>query len=73
MQRCSRCKQEGHNATSKRCAWFAGGQALQAQDHLAEDEVLGGDAVGVQVGRNDVSLNDSNLNDLLNSSEDDLY
>ena len=65
----------GHNATSKRCAWFAGGQALQAQDHLAEDEVLGGDAVGVQDGMNDVSLslNDSNLNDLLNSSEDELY
>ena len=63
MQRCSRCKQVGHNATSKSCVWLAGGQALQAQDntvedHLAEDEVLGGDAVGVQDG-NDVSLNDS--------------
>ena len=73
MQRCSRYKQEGHSATSKRCAWFAGGQALQAQDHLAGDEVLGGDTVGVQVGRNGVSVNESNLNDLLNSSEDDLY
>ena len=60
-----------------RCVWLAGGQALQAQDntvedHLAEDEVLGGDAVGVQDG-NYVSFNDSNLNDLLNSSEDELY
>ena len=49
----------GHNATSKRLVWR---EALQAQDntvedHLSEDEVLGGDAVGVQDG-NDVSLND---------------
>ena len=56
----------GHNATSIGCVWLAGGQVLQAQentveDHLAEDEVHGGDAV------------DSNLNDLLSSSEDELY
>ena len=73
----SRCKQVGHNATIKRCVWLARAQALEAQDntvedHLAEDEVLGGDAVGVQ-DVNYVSFNDSNLNDLLNSSEDELY
>ena len=60
-----------------RCVWLAGGQGLQAQDntvedHLAEDEVLGDDAVGVQ-DVNYVLFNDSNLNDLLNSSEDELY
>ena len=77
QQECTDAQDANKWVTSKRCVRLAGSQALQAQDntvedHLAEDEVLGGDAVGVQDG-NYVSFNDSNLNDLLNSSEDELY
>ena len=78
IQRCSRCKQIGHNATSKRCVWMAGGgQALHVQDNPVEDaaiqdaEVL--DDTFVVQDEIDVSLNVSNLDDLLNSSDDELF
>ena len=78
-QHCSRCKKVGHNATSKRCQWLAeGAQGLlpvnpdeDVGDAAAGggDEVIGSDVEEIQ----EISINASNLEDLLNSSNDDLF
>ena len=78
IQRCSRCKQIGHTATSKRCVCMAvGGQALHVQDNPVEDAAFEDDEVldetFVVQDENDVSLNVFNLDDLLNSSNDELF
>ena len=54
-----------------------GGQALQVQDNPVEDAAIEDDEVldetFVVQDENDVSLNVSNLDDLLNSSNDELF
>ena len=54
-----------------------GGQALQVQDNPVEDAAIEDDEVLDETlfvqDENDVSLNVSNLDDLLNSSNDKLF
>ena len=54
-----------------------GGQALQVQDNPVEDAAIEDDEVldetFVVQDENDVSLNVSNLDELLNSSNDELF
>ena len=83
LQRCSRCKQFGHNASNKGCQRLLEGQAegdlIQDENDNERDMVGAGDederdgvAAGDEGSVDDV-LDESNLDDLLGDSEDELF
>ena len=83
VQRCSRCKQVGHNATSKRCLWLqvnpvddSAVEDMAVDDRAVEDADVNSNQEADDVpdeNVNEVSLNASTLDDLLESSDDELF
>ena len=73
-QHCSRCGQAGHNASSKRCVWLVGAaQTLGVQVDDAVQDDIEAEEFGSINEVDEVTLNASHIDDLLNSSDENIF